>query len=135
MQELKPGLSAEMDIIVEERHTAAAFKGERLAPVLSTPYLIALMEGAAHKAIFPCLKEGQSSVGSMVHVRHLAATPLGMAVRVRAELQEVDGRRLLFNVEAWDAVEKIGEGQHERFIIDQERFLARTEGKAAQGRV
>lgn len=127
--ELTPGLSAETEFVVEEGHTAAAVKGD-LAPVLSTPQLIGLMEGTAHKIIQPSLGEGQSSVGTMIQMRHLAATPVGMSVRVRAELLEVDGRRLKFKVEAWDAVEKIGEGEHERFIINSEKFMARVRQKS-----
>ena len=80
-------------------------------------------------AVFPLLPPGQSTVGTLVNIRHLAATPVGMAVRFRAELVEVDLRRLLFKVEAWDEVEKICEGQHERFIIDLERFLAGVDKK------
>jgi fluoroacetyl-CoA thioesterase len=68
-------------------------------------------------------------VGSLVNVRHLAATPVGMQVRIRAELLEVDGRRVRFKVEAWDAVDKIAEGEHERFIIDKARFNERLEKK------
>jgi len=95
----------------------------QLAPVLSTPYLVSLMETTAHAAVIPFLEPGQSGVGAMVHIRHLAATPVGMQVRIRVELMEVQGRKLLFKVEAWDEVEKIAEGEHERFIIHWERFM------------
>ena len=98
--------------------------------MLSTPRLIGFMERTAHQVIEPYLEEGQGSVGMTVNVRHMAATPVGMQVRFRAELLEVDGRRLRFKVEAWDAVEKIGEGEHERFIIDQKRFNDRLEQKS-----
>ena len=90
--------------------------------MLSTPRLISFMERTAHFAILPHLKEGQTSVGTVVNIRHLGATPVGMQVRFRAELVKVDRRRLRFKVEAWDELEKVGEGEHERFIIDQDRF-------------
>ncbi len=125
---LEPGLKGEITLVVEEQHTAAAY-GSGLVPVLSTPHLVALLESAAKEAVQPYLKEGQSTVGTLVQVRHLAATPVGMQVRACAELLEVDGRRLRFRVEAWDEREKIGEGEHERFIIDWERFMARVAQK------
>ena len=124
---IEPGLIHEMTMVVEEKHTAAAVAKnsgiEHLAPVLSTPHLVSLMEPTAHAAVIPFLEPGQSGVGAMVQIRHLAATPVGMQVRIRAELLEVQGRRLLFKVEAWDEVEKIAEGEHERFIIHWERFM------------
>ncbi|MBW6474162.1 MAG: thioesterase family protein [Anaerolineaceae bacterium] len=134
---IEPGLVHEITMVVEEKHTAAAVAKDseigQLAPVLSTPYLVSLMETTAHAAVVPFLNPGQSGVGAMVHIRHLAATPVGMQVRIRAELLEVEGRRFLFKVEAWDEVEKIAEGEHERFIIDWERFMANVEKK--QGKI
>jgi len=130
---IEPGLIHEIKIVVEGEHTAATVTKDseigQLAPVLSTPHLVSLMEMAAHAAVLPFLESGQSGVGSMVHIRHLAATPVGMQVRIRAELMEVQGRRLLFKVQAWDEVEKIAEGEHERFIIHWERFMAGVEKK------
>jgi predicted thioesterase len=124
---IESGLIHEMTMVVEEKHTAAAMAEDsgigQLAPVLSTPYLVSLMETTAHAAVIPFLEPGQSGVGAMVHIRHLAATPVGMQVRIRVELMEVQGRKLLFKVEAWDEVEKIAEGEHERFIIHWERFM------------
>ena len=133
----EPGLIHEMTMVVEQKHTAAAVAEEsgigQLAPVLSTPYLVNLMETTAHAAVMPFLESGQSGVGAMVHIRHLAATPVGMQVRIRAELLEVQGRRLLFKVEAWDEIEKIAEGEHERYIINWERFMENVERK--QGKI
>lgn len=130
---IEPGLIHEITMVVEEEHTAAAVTMNsgigQLAPVLSTPHLISLMETAAHRAVMPFLEPGQSGVGSMIHMRHIAATPVGMQVRIRAELIEVQGRRLLFKVEAWDKIEKIAEGEHERYIINWERFMAGVEKK------
>jgi fluoroacetyl-CoA thioesterase len=125
---IQPGLRGEVSLVVGEEHTAARF-GAGGVRVLGTPMMIGLMENAAFSALQPLLPEGQSSVGTRVDIRHLAATPVGMKVTATAELIEVDGRRLLFRVEARDERELIGEGQHERFIIVLDRFLARVEEK------
>ena len=125
---IEPGLANEITHSVAESDTATVY-GSGLAPVLSTPHLIALMENAAQTMLTPYLERGQSSVGTGIDIRHLAATPVGMPVRVRAEVIEVALPRVCFRVEAWDAVEKIGEGEHERFIIDCERFMARVARK------
>jgi fluoroacetyl-CoA thioesterase len=129
---IEPGLSNEMTIIVQTSDTARESGGESLPPVLSTPKVISYLERTAHYSILPYLKEGQTSVGTIVNVRHLGASPIGMNVRFRSELLEVDRRRLLFKVEAWDEVEKVAEGEHERFIIDQARFDERLETKRQQ---
>ncbi len=126
---LEPGLINELTMIVAEDDTARASGGGTLPLVLSTPRMISYMERAAHQALLPYLAEGQTSVGTVVNIRHLGATPLGMQVRFRAELLEVDRRRLRFKVEAWDELEKVGEGEHERFIIDQGRFDERLAQK------
>jgi fluoroacetyl-CoA thioesterase len=126
---LEPGLVGEYEMIVLESDTARASGGESLPLVLSTPRMISRMEYTAHTSILPFLPEGQTSVGAVVNIRHLAATPMGMKVRFRSELLEITGRRLRFKVEAWDAVEKIGEGEHERVIIDRARFDDRLEKK------
>ena len=120
---MEPGLVGETKVVVSQELTAEASDVEGMAPVLATPRLISFLERTAHLSVLPYLAEGQSTVGTLVNVRHLAATPVGMEVRFRAELVEVDRRRLRFKVEAWDEVEKIGEGEHERFIIDWQRFL------------
>lgn len=126
---LEPGLVGEYEMVVQESDTARSSGGESLPPVLSTPRMISRMEHAAHTAILPYLAAGQTTVGTVVNVRHLGATPVGMKTRFRAELLEVDRRRLRFKVEAWDEVEKIGEGEHERFIIDVARFSERLAKK------
>lgn len=128
---IEPGLVNEITMTVAHSDTARVSGGESLPPVLATPRMISFMERAAHYAILPLLREGQTSVGTVVNVRHLGATPAGMQVRFRAELVEVDRRRLVFKVEAWDAFEKIGEGEHERFIIDVNRFNERLAQKQA----
>jgi predicted thioesterase len=129
VMELKPGLRGSSSLVVAEEHTAAHF-GAGGVHVFATPMMIGLMENAAFSAVQQVLPEGQSSVGSRIDIRHLAATPIGMKVTTTAELLEVDGRRLVFRVEARDEKELIGEGQHERFIINLERFLSRIEEKA-----
>lgn len=128
---LQPGLTFEYTITVEESETARASGGKTLPPVFSTPRLVGRLEQAAHRAILPHLAERQTSVGTLVNIRHMGATPIGMQIRFRAELLQVDNRRLLFKVEAWDEVEKIAEGEHERFIIDIARFEERLQKKRA----
>jgi len=123
------GMVNEVTMIVQESDTARHGGGETLPPVFSTPRLIGMLERTAHLLLLPHLAPGQSSVGTLVNVRHLAATPVGMQVRFRAEVLEVDRRRVRFKIEAWDAVEKIAEGEHERFIIDEAKFIARLEEK------
>ena len=97
--------------------------------VLATPALIALMEQAACRAVAAELTSDQTTVGTRIDIRHLAPTAPGVEVRARAELIEVDGRRLSFHVEAFDAHEKIGDGTHERALVDPARLLARAAAK------
>jgi fluoroacetyl-CoA thioesterase len=101
--------------------------GNRGVRVMATPFVIGLLEDAAGAVLKPHLPPGAATVGTMVEMRHLAATPVGMQVRAKAVLLETDGRRYLFAVEAWDEREKIAEGRHERFVVtDLEKFLARA---------
>lgn len=127
---IEVGLSNEITHVVRDEDTATVY-GSGLAPVLSTPFLVALMEKTAETSLRPYHAPGESSVGVRVDVRHLAATPVGMAVRVRSEVIEVALPRVRFRIEAWDDVDKIGEGEHERFIIDYARFMARVAQKQA----
>lgn len=126
---LVPGITGEAHTTVTDANTAAAV-GSGGITVFSTPMMVALMENAALRAVQPYLAEGESTVGTVVNIKHLAATPLGMNVRAVARLDTVEGRRLSFTVEAFDDREKIGEGAHERFIIAVDRFLARVQQKA-----
>ena len=128
MNELTLGLAAELEHLVTDDDTAAKW-GSGLVPVFSTPALVGLMEGAAVKALVGQLAPGQTTVGGHIDVRHLAATPVGMQVRARAELTVVEGRKLVFKIQAWDEVELIGEANHERFVIDEARFLAKIQAK------
>jgi fluoroacetyl-CoA thioesterase len=125
---LSPGLIGELTITVAASTLASAV-GSGGIDVFSTPSLIALMENAAQSAVQPLLPPDQTTVGVRVDVRHLAATPSGVQIRARAELIEVDGRRLVFHVEAFDTHEKIGEGTHERMVVDPARLLARAQAK------
>jgi predicted thioesterase len=101
--------------------------GNRGVHVLATPFVVGLLEDAASAVLKPHLSPGVATVGTMVEMRHLAATPVGMRVRARATLLETDGRRYLFAVEAWDEKEKIAEGRHERFVVsDLQKFLTRV---------
>jgi predicted thioesterase len=97
---------------------------------LATPRLVALLELAAIRAVEVHLPPGAATVGTRIDVGHLAATPVGMRATIRATLREVEGRRLVFDIEGYDEAERIVEGTHERFQIDQARFLARIAQKA-----
>ncbi len=121
---LTPGIKGEATTTVVHENTAAAV-GAGGVEVFGTPMMIALMENAAWAAVADELDAGHVTVGTVVNVKHLAATPLGQRVRAVAELTEVEGRRLVFTVEAYDEKQKIGEGLHERFIVHLERFLER----------
>lgn len=129
MHHLKIGDQFTSELIVEERHTAAAFGSGNLF-VFSTPMMIGLMENAALKCAEAGLEEAFSTVGTHVDVKHMAATPMGQKVTATAELIEIDDKKLLFKVEAYDEVEKIGEGLHGRYIIHAEKFLKRVNQKA-----
>jgi fluoroacetyl-CoA thioesterase len=129
--DIKPGSTAEVGYTVSEDQTAHAM-GNRGVYVFATPFVIGLLEDAAGAVLRPHLPPGGGSVGTMVEMKHLAATPVGMKVRAKATLLESDGKRYLFTVEAWDEKEKIAEGRHERFVVpDMERFLARAMKKSA----
>ncbi len=125
---LKTGIQGEARATVSDGNTAIAL-GSGGVPVFATPAMIALMENAALSSVEPYLPEGHTTVGIKISSSHIAATPLGMEVIARSELTEIDGKRLVFKVEAFDAKEKIGEGIHERFIINKEKFMKKNEEK------
>ena len=118
------GMKGEASTLVSHENTAASV-GAGGVDVFGTPMMIALMENAAWAAVAKGLEKGDVTVGTVVNVRHLGATPIGQQVRAIAELIEIDGRRLVFQVEAHDEQKKIGDGQHERFIVNLERFKKR----------
>lgn len=122
------GLTARIERVVTENDTAASF-GSGEVKVFATPMMIGLMENAALRAVDLHLPEGYATVGTRIEVNHLAATPVGMKVYAVAQLTGIEGKKLLFTVEAYDEKEKIGEGSHERYIINVERFIERTNSK------
>jgi fluoroacetyl-CoA thioesterase len=115
------GLKGEYKTIITADLTVD-FLGREDARVLGTPFLILLLERTARNSIKPLLPPGEDSVGTVVNIHHLAATPLGARVAFRTRVTAVDGRRISFHVEAYDAVELLAEGTHERFVIDVGRF-------------
>lgn len=125
---LEIGIKGSSSCTVTLNDTAKAL-GSGGLDVLSTPKLIALMENAALLSVRPYLEEGSDTVGTLLNVKHLAATPVGMTVRAETELIEIDRRRLVFSVKAWDEVELVGEGTHERFIVDMEKFTNKCNSK------
>jgi predicted thioesterase len=129
---LKPGLTGRKTETVTAENTAESW-GSGGLPVYATPALIALMEGAAVHAVDSLLPAGWSTVGTAVEVKHLSATPPGLEVRALAELLKIEGRRLRFKVEAFDEAGKIGEGCHDRFIVENERFLQKAAEKGNPG--
>lgn len=126
--ELKTGIIGKQKLMVTEEMTAKRLGSGEL-PVLATPQMIALMENTAYKSVAAYLGEGQGTVGTKIAINHLAATPVGMEVSLESELVEIDRNRLVFKVKAYDAAGCIGEGEHERFIIDNQRFLEKAEAK------
>lgn len=125
---METGITGKQTITVTEENTAAAM-GSGGIFVFATPAMIALMENTASKSVADVLEEGQGTVGISVDVKHTAATPIGMEVTCETKLVEVDRKRLVFEVKAYDAAGVIGEGVHERFIIDNEKFMAKAEAK------
>ena len=125
---MEAGITGKQTITVAEEKTAQAM-GSGTLPVFATPAMIALMENTASKSVEAKLDEGAGTVGTLINVKHVAATPVGMEVTCETKLVEVDRKRLVFEVKAYDAAGVIGEGTHERFIIDNERFLAKAEAK------
>lgn len=124
LQELKPGLTGTAETVVRETNTALAM-GSGSLHVFATPSMIALMEQAACNAVAACLDEESTSVGTLVNITHDAATGMGKAVTATATLVEVQGRKLVFEVTAADEDKQIGQGTHERFIVNKEKFMAK----------
>ena len=125
---MKVGIKNQIKKTVVEELTAKVMGSGRL-DVFATAAMVAMMEEAAHTSVEAELEEGQGTVGTSMTVSHLAATPVGMEVTCESELVEVDGRKLVFEIKAMDEAGLIGEARHERFIIENEKFLAKTNAK------
>ncbi len=122
------GIRGEAEVLVTEENTAGNL-GSGDLKVFATPAMIALIEKAAYTSVLPELEEGQGTVGTVVNVQHLAATPIGMKVKATSELTAIEGRTLTFHVEAYDEAGRIGEGTHQRVIIWNEKFQAKADAK------
>ncbi len=122
------GIKGRQDEIVTEELTASHI-GSGAVRVFATPMMISLMEKTCQRSVVPYLEEGQETVGTKVDIAHVSSTPIGMKVWCESELIDIDRRRLVFKVAAYDEKGLIGEGRHERFIIDIARFKEKTESK------
>ena len=124
------GAKGSFTLVVAPEHLANRFKDAMLPPVLATPIMVLVMENAALNAVRAYLEPGESALGTVVDVRHLAATPVGQHVTAEAEVTEVDGRRIVFAVTARDEIEEIGKGIHERMVVDLRRLTQRLDAKS-----
>jgi len=131
LSRMRAGLQGSAEVVVAEEHTAP-FVGSGRVRVLATPVMINLMEAAALDAAESLLPAGHQSLGIRLDVRHYAATPVGMRVRVTAELVQIEGRTLTFRVEAREDKEPIGDGVHERVVVNVARFDERVRKKVTQ---
>ncbi len=125
---LKPGLTGQSSIVVSDEHTAPHV-GSGVVPVLATPVMVNLLEAAALAAVEKHLPRGYQTLGTVLNVKHFAATPVGLRVTASAELTAVNGRTLVFRLIAEDEAERIGEGTHERVVVNVERFEQRVKMK------
>jgi fluoroacetyl-CoA thioesterase len=130
---LKPGLTGRAELVVGEEHTAPRVGSGRVH-VLATPVMINLFEAAALDAIEHLLPPGYQSLGTRLDVRHIAATPVGMKVSVSVKVLKIEGRIVLFSLQAHDEKELIGDGQHERVVVNVEKFDQRVARKHAPGK-
>ena len=128
MDLIHPGLSGGATLVVAEEHTAPRVGSGRVH-VLATPVMINLFEAAALEAVEHLLPTGHQSLGTVLNVRHIAATPVGMRVSARAEVIGVEGRTIRFRVEARDEKELIGDGLHERVVVNVAKFDQRVQRK------
>jgi len=129
MRPIPVGAKGSFSLVVRPEHLANRFKDATLPPVLATPVMIMMMENAALNAIKPYLDTGESAVGTLVDVQHLAATPAGRTVTAEAEVTRVAGRQVAFRIEAADGVQRIGTGRHERMVIELDRFIERLNSR------
>ena len=125
---LTTGIKGKQELVVTKENTAKAM-GSGTLEVFATPAMIALMEKTAYESVAPELEEGSGTVGTALNVKHVAASPMDMKITCESELVKVDGRALTFSVKAYDEKGLIGEGEHERFIIYNEKFQAKADAK------
>src|SRR5437763_2223829 len=125
---LKPGLEGEVGLLVSEEHTAPRV-GSGAIHVLATPVMINLFEAAALAAVEKLLPPGHQSLGTVLNVRHIAATPVGLRVTATAKVERIDGRTIYFRLEARDEKEVIGDGLHERVVVNVAKFDQRVKRK------
>lgn len=125
---LEKGIKKSSECVVTKGLTAKIMGSGEL-DVYATPAMIALMEQTAYQSVSGALEEGAGTVGTLMNVKHVAASPIGMKITCQTELVEVDGRKLTFHVEAYDEKGLIGEGTHERFIIMNEKFQQKADSK------
>ena len=126
--EITVGMKAEVSTLVEREDTAREVGSGSLL-VYATPCMVALMEGAACEAIEEALDADKTTVGTMLNIQHLSATPVGLEVRATAEVTAVEGKVITFSIEAFDEAGQIGKGTHQRVIVPTEKFLERAYGK------
>jgi fluoroacetyl-CoA thioesterase len=132
MHAISLGAKGSFTLVVAPEHLANRFKDAMLPPVLATPIMVLVMENAALNAVRAYLEPGESALGTVVDIRHLAATPVGQHVTAEAEVTELDGRRIVFAVTARDEVEEIGRGTHERMVVDLRRLSQRLDAKGSR---
>jgi fluoroacetyl-CoA thioesterase len=133
VSEMRVGMKGVKEMVVSPQDLASVL-GNIGADVLSTHRVVLLMEQASRNAIEKCVPDKSMTVGTMINIRHLAATPLGRKVRAEAYLKRVDGRRMLFDVAAYDEFEKIAEGENEHLLVSVDRFLERVQRKKSKAR-
>ncbi|HEY8166704.1 MAG TPA: thioesterase family protein [Gemmatimonadaceae bacterium] len=132
MNAIPLGAKGIFSMVVAPEHLASRFKDPTLPPVLATPLMILFMENAALSAIREYLAPGESALGTVVNIRHLAATPVGQRVTAEAVVTSVEGRRIVFAVSAHDETQEIGSGIHERALVDLRRLAQRLDAKRNQ---
>jgi fluoroacetyl-CoA thioesterase len=125
---IEVGMVNEMRLKTGPQHSASGFYAG-VPDVFGTPFLVGLFEGVSAALMGPHLGPGEQSVGISMNLKHTAPTPLGMEVRAKTEVTQVEGRKITFKIEGFDEKEKIGEAVHERFIINLEKFMQRVEAK------
>ncbi|MCL2852924.1 MAG: thioesterase family protein [Defluviitaleaceae bacterium] len=126
--DISPGMSHSVSAAVNETNTAHTVGSGGLA-VLATPSMIAMMERAAYECVEKSMNDGQTTVGSMISIEHLAASPVGAQITATATVETADGRKIDFKISARDGHGEIGSGTHTRFIVDKERFMSKAQAR------